>query len=257
MAVQSDGSVGQGPRRGVAGRFATAAANRWAATQAREGYHRGVNPDALTMRSLTGDDWESVHAWGSRPEVCRYQAWGPNSVEQSRGFASAAEAAWRQAPQRRWVYLAERDGRAVGTGELRIRSRDHGQGEIQYLVHPQMWGQGVGTAIGRRLLAIGFENLGLHRIYATCDPRNAGSLAVLRKLGMTAEGLLRHTMMLRDGWRDSMMFSVLAHEWGAGRLRVLGDQAGHRLCRVRGGQAGTDQLVEEVAHDRRDRGMAR
>jgi hypothetical protein len=34
---------------------------------------------------------------------------------------------------------------------------------------------------------------------------------------MTFEGRLRHTMMIRDGWRDSSVFSILAEEWQARR----------------------------------------
>ncbi|MER6399448.1 GNAT family protein [Kitasatospora sp. NPDC001603] len=54
-------------------------------------------------------------------------------------------------------------------GELGIRNRRHRQGEIAYIVHPRAWGRGVGTAIGRELLSRGFGELGLHRIYASCD----------------------------------------------------------------------------------------
>ena len=57
--------------------------------------------------------------------------------------------------------------------------------------------------------------LNLHRVMATCDPRNLASAAVLQKVGMTFEGQLRHTMQIRDGWRDSSVFSVLANEWPA------------------------------------------
>jgi [ribosomal protein S5]-alanine N-acetyltransferase len=80
-------------------------------------------------------------------------------------------------------------------------------------VHPGFWGRGIATAIGRQLLARGFGELGLHRIHATCDPRNAGSARVLAKLGMTREGHLRHTRLIRDGWRDSLVFGVVEDEW--------------------------------------------
>lgn len=71
----------------------------------------------------------------------------------------------------------------------------------------------MGTAIGRELLELGFGELGLHRIFATCDPRNVGSVRVPGKLGMTYEGRLRHAMLVKDGWRDSEVFSVLEDEW--------------------------------------------
>jgi RimJ/RimL family protein N-acetyltransferase len=53
----------------------------------------------------------------------------------------------------------------------------------------------------------------LHRVMGTCDPRNLPSAAVLQKVGMTFEGRLRHTTEIRDGWRDSSVFSILADEW--------------------------------------------
>jgi ribosomal-protein-alanine N-acetyltransferase len=167
----------------------------------------------LTLRPVHPDDWLAVHTWASRPEFCRYQPWGPNTPDASRRFVDNAAAAWTQSPQARFPYIAIHDGRPVGTGELRIRNRDHRQGEITYGLHPDLWGHGLGTLIGHELLAIGFAQLDLHRIYATCDPRNAGSSRVLRKLGMTHEGTLRQTVLIRDGWRDSEVFSILTQEW--------------------------------------------
>jgi RimJ/RimL family protein N-acetyltransferase len=52
-----------------------------------------------------------------------------------------------------------------------------------------------------------------HRVFATCDPRNVASAAVLRNLGLEHDGRLRHTLLLRDGWRDSDVYSILEPEW--------------------------------------------
>ena len=52
----------------------------------------------------------------------------------------------------------------------------------------------------------------MHRVFATCDPRNTASAGVLRKVGMAREGRLRHTLLIRDGWRDSDVYSVLEGE---------------------------------------------
>lgn len=167
---------------------------------------------SVTLRRLVWDDWQAVHSWGSLPEFCRYQAWGPNTPEQSREFVQAALDDSARNPQNRFVYLAILDGQPVGSGELNIRDRTHRQGEISYGIHPAHWGRGIGTSLGRQLLALGFDHLNLHRIYATCDPRNTGSGRILAKLGMTHEGRLRHSLLLRDGWRDSDLFSLLEPE---------------------------------------------
>ena len=169
----------------------------------------------VRLRPVEATDWQAVHTWGSLPEFCRYQPWGPNTSEQSRTFVETAVAAWSQNPQTRYVYVAYIDERAVGMGELRVRESEHRQGEISYGLHPQWWGRGLGTMLGRELLRIGFEYLSLHRVYATCDPRNLGSAGVIRRLGMAYEGRLRHTLLIRDGWRDSDIYSVLESEWRA------------------------------------------
>jgi RimJ/RimL family protein N-acetyltransferase len=169
----------------------------------------------VTLRRITTEDWPAVYSWSSLPELCRYRAWGPDTEQQAREFTQAAAQSWSQNPQTRYAYLACVDGEPIGTGEIAVRQALQRQGEVSYALHPERWGRGHGTAIGNELLRIGFTELGLHRIYGTCDPRNQGSAHVLRKIGMTYEGRLRHTMLIRDGWRDSEMFSILEDEWRA------------------------------------------
>jgi ribosomal-protein-alanine N-acetyltransferase len=175
-----------------------------------------VNP---RLRPLTTDDWPAVHAWASRPEACRFQTWGPNSEDETRAFVADAVADAALQPPPRLLHAIVVDGMVLGNGALIFHSRAQRQGEISYIVHPDHWGRGIATAAGRELLRIGFEEHGLHRIHATCDPRNAGSAAVLKKLGMRYEGRMRHTQYIRDGWRDSELFSILEDEWLEGYRR--------------------------------------
>ncbi|MFI9808579.1 GNAT family N-acetyltransferase [Streptomyces sp. NPDC052301] len=167
----------------------------------------------VTLRRIAAEDWPAVHAWAGLAEACRFQPWGPNTREQTRDFVATAAKAWSDHPRHRHAFAAVRGQDVVGMGELWVRSTRDRQGEIAYVVHPRLWGQGIATWIGRELLARGFCALALHRIRATCDPRNTGSSRVLTKLGMTCEGHLRHTQLIRDGWRDSLVFSILEEEW--------------------------------------------
>lgn len=169
----------------------------------------------MTLRNLELDDWRAVHALASLPESSRYQPWGPNTKADTRAFVQAAVDLWEQSPRQRFVYVACLAGEIVGLGELKVRDRVQRQAEISYVVHPRVWGRGVATATGLELLSTGFDKLKLHRVFATCDPRNVASHRVLVKLGMTYEGCLRQTVLLRDGWRDSEVFSLLDHEWDA------------------------------------------
>ena len=176
-------------------------------------HDRRMTPRSVTLAQIAVEDWTAVHSWARLAEVCRFQTWGPNTEDETRSFVEGAVGAWSVSPQSRFSYAARLGRDVVGMGELHVRSRAQRQGEISYIVHPRVWGQGIGTEIGRQLLARGFGELGLHRVRATCDPRNLGSARVLTKLGMTPEGRLRHTQLIRDGWRDSLLFSMLEDEW--------------------------------------------
>jgi ribosomal-protein-alanine N-acetyltransferase len=189
--------------------------------QSEYDFNGGVLPD-ISLRAITVADWSAVHEWASTEEACRYQPWGPNTPAETRAFARDAVTAWSQDPQDRYVWVAEESAAVVGLGELKVRSRRWQQGDIAYAVHVDHWGRGVGTAIATKLLTFAFASLGLHRVGATCDPRNAASAAVLRRVGMTHEGRLRHTIRIRDGWRDSDVYSILSDEWQSGSRTAEG-----------------------------------
>lgn len=160
----------------------------------------------LKLRPLALDDVTAVHSWACLPESCRYQAWGPNTYEQTEAYVRAGVAA----PPDRMVFAVLVDGDVVGSAELKLRGPS--TGEIAYAVHPRLWGQGIATAAARELLRRGFSEHGLHRISGTCDPRNLASAAVLRKIGMRFEGRMRGTAYIRDGWRDSDLYAILADD---------------------------------------------
>jgi len=171
-------------------------------------------PDVV-LRPLRESDWRAVHEWARLEQVCRYQQWGPNTEEQTRAFMRLAVEAWSSRPQTRFAYGITADGTLVGNCELNLRGDQ--EGEISYVLHPDHWGRGLATAAARKLLEMGFVEQRLHRIYATCDPRNTGSARVLTKIGMTHEGRMRETVLIRDGWRDSDLYAILEDEWRAGR----------------------------------------
>jgi [ribosomal protein S5]-alanine N-acetyltransferase len=104
-------------------------------------------------------------------------------------------------------------GEMIGAGEILIRSATNRESEVGYVIHPGYWGLGYATEAATLLINFGFTALKLHRIFATCDPRNKASKRVLTKISMTLEGRIRESILLKDGWRDSLLFSMLEHEW--------------------------------------------
>jgi RimJ/RimL family protein N-acetyltransferase len=165
----------------------------------------------IRLRPLEFEDWPAVHEWARLIDSCRYQAWGPNTEAETQAYVREAARLWHQRPQTSFPHAVIADGEVTGVGDLHLRGGE--QGEIGYGIHPRAWGRGLATAVARELLRIAFEEHGLHRVYATCDPRNVASARVLVKIGMSHEGRMRENVLIRDGWRDSDLYAILAHEW--------------------------------------------
>ena len=58
-----------------------------------------------------------------------------------------------------------------------------------------------------------FEELGLHRVEADVDPRNARSLRLLERLGFQQEGLLRERYHVSGEIQDAALLGLLRTDW--------------------------------------------
>ncbi len=56
--------------------------------------------------------------------------------------------------------------------------------ECGFVLRRSVWGRGYATEIGRRQVEYGLSELHLDRVLAQVAPRNQGSVAVLKKIGM-------------------------------------------------------------------------
>lgn len=83
-------------------------------------------------------------------------------------------------------------------------------------------GTKVNPEIKLLMLGHAFETLGAIRVQLKTDLRNVQSQRAMLKMGAKQEGILRHNMVMPDGYvRDSVYFSVLREEWPTVRTGLL------------------------------------
>jgi RimJ/RimL family protein N-acetyltransferase len=167
------------------------------------------------LRELAAGDLPAVQAYAGDPEVVRYLDWGPSTPEDTVRFLALAQAT-RDAAPRTGYHLAitlRENGRVIGGCRIEIHSAVHAGGDIGYVLAREAWGDGHATEAAQALVRFGFERLGLHRIWATCDVDNQPSARVLEKLGMRREARLRQNVRRRGEWRDSHLYAILEPEW--------------------------------------------
>jgi RimJ/RimL family protein N-acetyltransferase len=169
----------------------------------------------LKLRDFTQNDWKSVHEYGSDPEVTRYVGWGPNSEEDTTNFLKRVLQSQLGTPRENYelAVVLKDENTLIGGGRISVSDPQHHEGFIGYVLNRRYWGRGYATELARGLVAFGFNEMGLHRIYATCDIDNTASAHVMEKIGMQREGRLREYRLQGRNWRDQFIYAILDREW--------------------------------------------
>ena len=174
-----------------------------------------LETERLLIRDFNQTDLNAIHEYSSDPEVVRYMPFGPNTPEQSKAFLDRAISRQTNEPRIDYELAVTLKDTGAIVGHCRINKVSDIAAHIGYIYHKKHWGKGYATETARALVAYGFTQLGVHRVYATCDPENIASRRVLEKAGMILEGRLREDMMIHGRYRDSLMLGILRHEWGS------------------------------------------
>ena len=169
----------------------------------------------LILRDFNEEDWKSVHEYASDPEVVRYVEFGPNKEEESKSFIHRALVHRKEKPRKDFTLaiVLKATNTLIGGCGIYLISPDNQEGSIGYVLNRNFWGQGYATETAQALLEFGFNQLKLHRIFATCDPKNTASARVLEKIGMRREAYFREHKWIKGKWRDSLLYAILEHEW--------------------------------------------
>jgi ribosomal-protein-alanine N-acetyltransferase len=97
----------------------------------------------------------------------------------------------------------------IELGDIKQRQR---QGTIGYWLGKEHRRRGYMSEAIRLILALGFEDLNLHRVQAYVDPTNEASRKLLEKLGFACEGLLRDIAFYGGEFHDRCMYAILGGE---------------------------------------------
>lgn len=174
--------------------------------------------ERLVLRAFRPDDAEAVLAYSGTVENTVYMPFGPNAMEDVRAFLTRAVAGWSETPQMQYEFAVTRKdtGEAIGGCALTLVPSKT-EGEIGWILRRDCWRQGFGTELGNALLALAFDGLGLHRVFAVCDAENAASFGLMEKLGMRREALLLEARvpnkLSEEPYGDELHYAILEREW--------------------------------------------
>nr|BFE49942.1 GNAT family protein [Saccharothrix mutabilis subsp. capreolus] len=179
-----------------------------------------IRTERLTLRPFTPDDHADLHAYQSRPDVVRYLYGEARTPEETTdNLKLKMSVTWPEKEGEHVALAVVHEGRVIGETVLKYLSQAHRQGEIGYIFHPDHHGRGFATEASRAMLELGFVNLGLHRIVASCDANNDRSWQVMERLGMRREAHFRHNEIFKGAWGEELVYAILEDEWRAANHR--------------------------------------
>jgi RimJ/RimL family protein N-acetyltransferase len=178
-----------------------------------------IPTERLVLEDMNRDDLAPMQQLSRDPCVMRYVLIWLENDEQVAGFVQHAIEE-SQRPDRMGYILAIRiqgTREFAGFAMFEIDPEQVSTAEVGCILLPAFWKSGYASEILRVLLAFGFGKLSLHRVYGKCDELNLPSAHVMEKGGLQYEGTLREHVWLRDHWRSTRYYGMLAGEYPAGR----------------------------------------
>jgi RimJ/RimL family protein N-acetyltransferase len=175
-----------------------------------------INANRVFLRRISEADVDALFAIFSDPQVMRYWSTPPLAdMDAARKLLSEILEGYRQNALLKWGIVRRTDNALIGTCTVFNLSLDNGRAEIGYALARAYWGNGYMHESLQALLGHAFGALNLRRLEADVDPRNAGSIRTLKRLGFRREGLLRERWHVNGEIQDAFFYGLLRREWEA------------------------------------------
>jgi RimJ/RimL family protein N-acetyltransferase len=101
----------------------------------------------------------------------------------------------------------------IGTCGVRIEDGKNQIASFGCAIAEPYWGWGYAFETSRRLIAYSFHELPVRRIYAETISENRRARALVERLDMRLEGVLRENRFFRGRWWSTAIYAVLDEEW--------------------------------------------
>ena len=171
--------------------------------------------DRLVIRRLKLSDKEDFFKYRSHKNVIKYQSWKPKNIQEIEDFIKSMNEIHPNIPGT-WFQMAiciKETNKMIGDTGLHFFETNFPETEIGYTVSPDFQGKGYGIEAVREILNYLFKKLGKHRVFASVDPENKPSIALLERAGMRKEAHFRKNLFIDGEWLDECIYAILDDEW--------------------------------------------
>jgi RimJ/RimL family protein N-acetyltransferase len=166
-----------------------------------------VNGPGITLQPLDPSIWDALApdlaAWWNDAATATFLTAGrwPATTAAARHVL----AGWDEAGDLVMLVRAEQVAGIVGLHNCDWHSR---KAELRVLLGRGR-GRGIGLAATRAMLAIGFDQLNLHRIWVGVPADHVAAIRCCERAGFVREGVLYDDLWLGGRWHDTLRMGIL------------------------------------------------
>jgi ribosomal-protein-alanine N-acetyltransferase len=176
----------------------------------------GWTTGRLVLRRPVAQDADALFAIHSHPETMRYWSRRPLTTrDEAVAMVDQMVSGWVDGSWLSWAIALAGNPRVIGVCTLFHFSPQCARAEVGYILAREHWGKGLMREALESLIARAFGPGELRRLEADADPRNAGSLRILTRLGFVREGTLRKRWDVEGEISDTAFYGLLAEDWRA------------------------------------------
>ena len=163
-----------------------------------------LQTERLILRPVQPDDAEVMFDYLRDEETVRFITVPPVKTV-TEVLENSIQSYFMLDPIGKWAIVY--DQKMVGTIDLRLNEA-HRQAEIGYVLNKRYWGQGIMPGAAQAILAVGFDQLQLVRIFSEHDTRNPKSGRVMTKIGMQQEGVALKSQIIKGEIVDMVHYAI-------------------------------------------------
>lgn len=173
-----------------------------------------LTTDRLVLREIEDSDYLDMFEYAKIPYVGPAAGWQPHfSTAETKAVIKMFQGKKKYGQLGVFAIVVKSTNKMIGTIELHTYTMAH-KAELGYTINPFFWGRGFAVEASKKIIAWGFDTLGLKRIECTTFTNNMQSRRVCEKLGLTYEGLKRKGYLLYDeSIGDLFCYSIIDDEF--------------------------------------------
>ena len=184
--------------------------------------------NGIRLEPLTLDHSDALAHAAADGELWKLWFTSVPEPDETRAYVATALAGESDGHMLPWAVRDLASGDIVGSTRYHDMLPKVDRVEIGYTFYAKRWQRShVNTTCKLLLLTHAFDTLGCKVVGFRTDNFNFASQRAIEALGAKRDGIIRHHQPRRDGSaRDSVMYSILLHEWPDVRRHLE-----HRLTR--------------------------